>query len=353
MFRLRRGLYISTLYLLLLLMHSSTSYGRILITNGKESQQKARNTRTVRVEEGYVTTDDGVRLFYQRAGRGGRTIIIPGRLFVFDDLKQLADRYTVISYDMRNRGRSSAVSDGSRITIQDDIKDLEKVRQHFRVKKFVAVGYSYLGMMVVLYTMEHPQFVEKIVQFGPVPLKFGTRYPAHLTTGDEGTGADPAEIEKVRRLEEQGYAKTNPKEFCEAQWAVDRYGLVGNPANVWKLGKGWCEMPNEWPVNFERHIQYHFASVQKLNVSWEKVAKVTQPVLTVHGTKDRNAPYGAGREWALRLPNARLLTIRDAAHQSFAEYPEIIINALRAFLGGRWPDGAEKVTEIDNQKISK
>jgi proline iminopeptidase len=345
-----KGLYISTLFLLLLLVHSSTLHGRILITSGeKGSQQKARNTRATRVEEGYVKTDDGIRLFYQRAGSGSRTIIIPGRLFLFDDLKQLADRYTVISYDMRNRGRSDAVSDGSRITVQDDIKDLEKVRQHFRVKRFVAVGYSYLGMMVILYTLEHPQFVEKIVQFGPVPLKFGTQYPAHLTASAENTGADPAVIEKVRRLEEQGYIKTNPKEFCEAQWSVDRYTLVGNPANVWKLGKGWCDMPNEWPVNFDRHIQYHFTSVQKLNISWEKVAQVTQPVLTIHGTKDRNAPYGAGREWALRLPNARLLTIRDAAHQSFAEYPEIIIPALRAFLGGRWPDGAEKVVKIESQ----
>jgi len=349
MLRLNKGLYILTL-LLLLLMYSS-AYSRILIANGKkESQQKARNARAMHVEEGYVTTDDGVRLFYQRAGSGSRTIIIPGRLFVFDYLKPLANRYTVISYDMRNRGRSDAVSDGSRITIQDDIKDLEKVRQHFKVKKFVAVGYSYLGMMVVLYTMEHPQSVERIVQFGPVPLKFGTEYPVYLTASSENDGADPAEMEKVRRLEEQGYAKTNPKEFCEAQWSVDRYGLVGNPANVGKLGKGWCDMPNEWPVNFERHIQYHFTSVQKLNISWEKVAQVIQPVLTIHGTKDRNAPYGAGREWALRLPNARLLTIRDAAHQSFAEYPEIVIPTLRAFLGGRWPGGAEKVARIDNQK---
>jgi pimeloyl-ACP methyl ester carboxylesterase len=215
------------------------------------------------------------------------------------------------------------------------------------VKKFDLIGYSYLGMMVILYTMEHPQQVERIVQLGPVPLIFPTEYPAHLTAGRENTGADPSAVEKVKKLKEQGFDKTNPKEYCEAAWAVDRYGLVGNPANVGKLGKGRCEMPNEWPVNFERHLQHHFASVQKLNNSWEKVARVSQPVLTIHGTKDRNAPYGAGREWALRLPNARLLTISGAAHQSFAEYPEIVVPALRVFLAGKWPKGAEKVAKLD------
>jgi pimeloyl-ACP methyl ester carboxylesterase len=66
-------------------------------------------------------------------------------------------------------------------------------------------------------------------------------------------------------------------------------------------------------------------------------------VLTIHGTKDRNAPYGSGREWAALLSNARLLTIRGAAHQSFVEFPEIVFPAIRAFLSGAWPDAAEKI----------
>ena len=301
------------------------------------------------IEEGYVPVDEGIRLFYQKAGRGTSTIIIPGRLFIFDHLKELADEYTLIAYDMRNRGRSDMVSDGSQITIQDDIKDLDRVRAYFNIDKFVTVGFSYLGMMVVLYTMERPQSVERIVQFGAVPLTFGTEYPVHLMASRDDTGADPTEIERVRKLEEQGYGETNPKEFCEARWSVDRFYLVGDPANVEKLGTGWCDMPNEWPLNFRRHLEYHFTSVQKLDNSWEKVsATVMQPVLTVHGTKDRNAPYGAGREWAQKLPNARLLTIPGSGHLPFAEYPEIVMPALRDFLSGGWPERAEIVKGAGN-----
>ncbi|HKZ81680.1 MAG TPA: alpha/beta hydrolase [Pyrinomonadaceae bacterium] len=308
----------------------------------KHSSRSAQTAGARRVEQGYVMTDDGVRLFYQKAGRGVRTVIIPGRLFVFDDLKPLADQYTIISYDMRNRGRSDTVSDGSKITIHEDVRDLERVRRHFKVKKASLIGYSYLGMMVMLYAMEHPQHVERIVQLGPVPLIFPTEYSAHLTASRENTGADPTAVEKLKRLKEEGVDKTNPKEFCEATWAVNRYDVVGNPDNVAKLGKGPCETPNEWPSNLARHFQYHFASVQSLNNSWEKVAKITQPVLTIHGTKDRNAPYGGGREWALKLPDARLLTVRDGAHRSFAEYPEIVLPAIRTFFTVSGPRGRKK-----------
>ena len=83
---------------------------------------------------------------------------------------------------MRNRGKSEHIDDGSKLTIQNDVRDLETVRQHFGVTRFTPVGYSYLGLMVVMYAMEHPDHVERIVQLGPVPLKFGTP----ISSGGDG-----------------------------------------------------------------------------------------------------------------------------------------------------------------------
>ena len=58
-------------------------------------------------------------------------------------------------------------------------------------------------------------------------------------------------------------------------------------------------------------------------------------------------PYSFGREWALTLPNARLLTIKDGAHQSFDEFPEIVLPAVRKFVEGNWPEGAKRVTSLN------
>jgi len=48
----------------------------------------------------------------------------------------------------------------------------------------------------------------------------------------------------------------------------------------------------------------------------------------------------------MRLSNARLLTVPNGAHQSFDEYPEVVIPAIDQFLKGSWPAAAEKVTTL-------
>lgn len=297
------------------------------------------------LEEGFVKTPDGVELYYVKAGSGEETVILPSRLFAFEGFRWLAGRYTLIAYDMRNRGRSSRVEELEKISIEADVADLETVRRHFGVRRFHTIGYSYLGLMVALYALEHPERVDRIVQVGAVPLKFGTQYKPQYMTGDAREVLEQRGVARLRELRAENYHQTHPREYCEREWQVSRYLLVGDPAKVDRLGPGVCDMPNEWPVNLARHMQQHFAgSVQKLDVPRERIRGLKAPVLVVHGTRDRNAPYGAGREWAYLLPDARLLTVPGAAHQCFAEEPELVRAAIAAFLAGRWPAAAEQVT---------
>jgi proline iminopeptidase len=296
-------------------------------------------------DTGWVAGPDGVRLYYEKLGRGPRTVIVPGRLFLVRDLAPLAKSHTLILYDMRNRGRSSRVEDGQLLTIQKDVEDLEAVRRHFRVERFVPVGYSYLGFMVVLYAMDHPDRVERLVQLGPVPRKFGTEYPASLLHQDSVPVVDSAVAARLDSLERTGWARAHPQEFCRESQA-SRVRLVGDPSRATRLMDP-CDMPNEWPVNLERHFEHHFGAVQRLDVPRESLSRVRVPVLTIHGTWDRNAPYAAGREWALTLPNARLITIERAAHQVTVDAPEIVLPAIDTFVGGRWPERAEKITSLE------
>jgi pimeloyl-ACP methyl ester carboxylesterase len=296
-------------------------------------------------DTGWIAGPDGVRLYYERIGNGPKTIIVPGRLFLARDLAPLSEHHTLIFYDMRNRGRSSRVEDGNLLTIQKDVEDLEAVRRHFRVERFVPVGFSYLGFMVILYAMDHPDRAERVVQLGPVPRKFGTEYPASLLHTDSVPVVDPAIAARIDSLERSGWARDHPKEFCEESRAF-QVALVGDPARAATLMDP-CDMPNEWPINLERHFEHHFGAVQRLDVPKESAARVRVPVLTIHGTWDRNAPYAAGREWALTLPNARLITVERAAHQVTTDAPEIVLPAIDTFVGGRWPERAEKVTSLE------
>lgn len=283
--------------------------------------------------EGYIETPDGIRLFYEKSGSGPSTLILPARLFLYPEFRALDDSFTVIAYDMRNRGRSDFVRDGSLLTLDHDVQDLEAVRRHFEVDRFSTVGYSYLGKMVVFYALRHPERVERIVQIGAVPMALGSEYPPELRNDDRERVLDAAGRERLRRLREENFHLEQPEKYCEEEWLVTRVLLVGDPAKVEKLGNGNCSMPNEWPTNLARHLFRHFGSMSRFDLTASDVSALTHPVLTIHGTKDRNAPYGAGREWAETLPNARLLTVEGAAHQVWVDRPEVLA-AIREFLAG-------------------
>ncbi len=294
--------------------------------------------------EGYVTTEDGVRLFFQTLGHRPQMVVIPNGIYLFDDFKPLAERRTLITYDLRNRGLSDAVGETSspKRGIQADVDDLEAVRRHFGIDRLDVIGHSHMGLMVILYAMKYPAHVERVVQVGPTGPHPGKQYPAHLT------GADDTLREVLGRLaqlqKERG--STDPKELCRKFWSVLRLLYVANPADADRIDWGRCDLPNE--LNFLKYWNESILpSIQSLRLTAEEVAKVQTPVLTIHGTRDRSAPYGGGREWALLLPNARLVTVENAAHAPWIEAPETVFGAIGAFLDGTWPEAARKVESLD------
>jgi pimeloyl-ACP methyl ester carboxylesterase/ketosteroid isomerase-like protein len=233
-------------------------------------------------EEGFVPTPDGVKLHYRKLGNGPVTLIVPLDFALYDVMKQFADIATVITYDLRGRGRSTRAQDVKTLTIQQDVVDLETVRAHFKADKFVPVGFSYLGKMVLLYAAAHPEHVRRVVQLGPV---------ANVKDATAG-GAVQADF--------------------------------GAPA---------------------ADVASVVTSLDTVSLSAEELKKVTMPVLTIHGTSDRNAPYSGGRIWAQQLPDARLVTVTGGAHTMWLNDPVATFGAIRHFLRGEWPIGSEKVTQ--------
>jgi len=294
--------------------------------------------------EGYITMDDGVRLFYQAVGNGEKTLLILNGYFLFNDFKYLADGRTVIAIDVRNRGRSDYITDPSKLQrgIHQDVDDIEYVRRHFEIEKLDLLGHSYAGIIPILYALSYPERVGRIVQISSMPPNQSTQYPDHLRNVDSVLQTFFANF---RLLQQQSQA-LSPEEFCGKFWTLLRPLYVFNPSDADKI-QHWkaCHLPTE--LNFMSYwMGSLMPSIQSLNFTSEELAKVSTPVLNVHGTKDRSAPYGGGREWALILPNARFLTIDNVAHAPWIEAPEKVLGPIGTFLNGTWPEAAEKVEAL-------
>lgn len=290
-----------------------------------------------------VETAPGVTLYVERYGDGPNVVLAPGRLFMANEFRALAapDR-TLILYDMRNRGASSRVEDGAQLTIMEDVRDVEALRAHFGAERVSLIGYSYLGLMVALYAAEHPDRVERLVQIGAVPRLFSTEYPPQHRAGLETMSEEGRAAARAwEAASAAAGAGGDQRELCVVQARWISYLLVGNPENANRI-PDTCQYENEWPANFDRHLGHHFADIQQRDFPVQAFSALTLPVLTIHGTLDRNAPYGAGREWAQTFPAARLITVQGGAHQVWLDDPAVIQD-VDTFLRGDWPARAEAI----------
>jgi pimeloyl-ACP methyl ester carboxylesterase len=300
--------------------------------------------KNVTVTDGYITMHDGVRLFFQRTGNGDKTLLILNGFFLFNEFAYLADDRTVIGIDLRNRGRSDYITDEAKLQrgIQQDVDDIEVVRRYFGVDSIDLLAHSYAALIPILYAIKYPSKVGRIVQISSMQPRQSTTYPPHLTNADSVLQTFFASF---GRLQQEQQTLT-PEEFCGKFWTLLRTLYVFNPDDADKI-EHWkgCHVITE--LNAMRYwMSSLMPSIQGLNFTSEDLAKVQCPVLAVHGTKDRSGPYGGGREWALILPNARLLTIENVAHAPWIEAPEKVLGPIRTFLNGAWPDGAETVTSL-------
>lgn len=291
-----------------------------------------------------LRTDDGVGLYFEKLGEGKQLVLVPNGIYLREDFARFAngDR-ALVFYDVRNRGRSDAVTDPAKLVrgVHQDADDIDAVRRHFGAAKVDLIGHSYVGMTVALYAMKYPEHVGRVLQLGAIQADAKKKYAPPLSFADEvlrDAYAKMGAMEKER-------ASMSPEAFCRKFWDVLRPIYVADPAFADRVRWERCELPLETAF-MAYFMRYLVPSMQNTTLTAEDYARAVAPVLAIHGKKDRSAAYGGGREWALLLPNARLLTIENAAHAPWIEAPDVVYPAIETFLAGAWPAGIEKVETL-------
>lgn len=263
------------------------------------------------MNNGYILTPDRTRLYYRKIGDSPNIVVIPNGIYLLEDFEPLARERTLIAWDPRNRGKSDRSPEGN---INTDVEDIDAVRRLFGIEKVDLIGHSYVGLMVALYGLRHPEHVNRIVQIGAMGPVAGKQYAPPLSFDDGGVANVFA---RLGQLQKESAPGADPVESCRKFWSVLREIYVADPANAARIDWGRCELANE------RLFMHHWnstllPSIMKLRLE-EEAPSLKTPVLTIHGRKDRSAAYGGGREWALLLPGARLVTVDEAAHAPWIE----------------------------------
>jgi pimeloyl-ACP methyl ester carboxylesterase len=279
-----------------------------------------------RFAETYVSTSDGLRLYARSVGDGPDTVIIPAAAYLARDLLPLATGRTLIFYDPRGRGASDVPADSQRLGIEFDIADLETVRAHFAVGRVSLIGFSYLGAVVALYAAEFPQYVDRAVQIGPM----APRTETSVVTDQRGATPNPDDLTYLADLREAGRPGADPVGYCR-EWLMRQLlpSSMNKLEGLHRTRMDPCVHWNEWPDQVFRTLRL------VLPREWDfsdRAQLVRAPVLTVHGTQDRNAPIEGGRDWVTLIPSARLVVLEDVGHLPWLEEPERFFAEVDTFL---------------------
>lgn len=297
------------------------------------------------VTTGFLTASDGVRLFYRKLGGKGPFVVFlhggPG-LSMQDGgffMDPLARDYTLIMYDQRGGGRSQLVQDPRQLTADADVRDLEALRRHFHIARMTLVGLSWGSGLAALYTAAHPDRVSRLVFLDPMPV---AETPFVKERNDKiASLRDPADVRRLGELAKQAAGASDRRilELCRQESALNFQPYFAGPrqpaADKWDL----CDVPPAALRNSPTVFQSVVSSLGHFD--FRPVLRTLRvPALIIEGAQT-SVPLDSTRAWAAGVPEGRLLLVPAAGHATFAEQPQAVIDAIRGFLAGHWPAGAQ------------
>jgi proline iminopeptidase len=332
----------SLLYLISLLLLA----GAIAATNCRAPENEGQKN-LAKVEEGYFTGADGIRLFYRKVGQGAETAVyLHGGPWNMSDggyeLDELAEKRTLIAFDQRSGGRSELVNDPERLTAEYYVRDLEALRQHFGLEKMTLIGHSWGCGLAMLYIAEHPQRVNRLLLMSPLPPAADPFWSQRLEKTNAVIGVDG--VARMEELSREIISAPDDKvaALCRELMQIMFRGYLTDVSAMNRMKVGYCEYS---PAAIRHQLKAGDIAFASLG-NWDfrpTLAKLKISVLVVEGA-DTHVPLEATREWIKACPTARLLLVPGANHITWLEgdIPKLFRD-LKGFLNGQWPDAAKTV----------
>ncbi len=115
-----------------------------------------------------------MQLFTRRIGSGPLVVVLHGgpgasHDYLLPQYDLLATRRSLLYYDQRGGGQSPVPRD-TPVGWREHVADLEDLRNQLGLDRLTLCGYSWGGLLAVLYFLEHPEQVERLALVSPASL---------------------------------------------------------------------------------------------------------------------------------------------------------------------------------------
>ncbi len=181
---------------------------------------------------------NGVDLFTRHVGAGGPLVVVlhggPGAHhdYLLPQYDRLASRQALFYYDQRGGGRSPVPRE-TPVGWREHVADLEALRIHLKIERLTLCGYSWGGLLAVLYLLEHPERVERLALVSPASItaayreEFERRFAERMNT--------PEIVAARGELRASGLRERDPAAYQRRAFDLSVAGYFRDPADAKNL----------------------------------------------------------------------------------------------------------------------
>src|SRR6476469_8441221 len=264
-----------------------------------------------------------VDLFVRRIGSGPPVVVLHGgpgadHEYLRPGFDALADGREVLYYDQRGGGRSPVPRDVP-VGWIEQVADLEALRRHWGLEQLTIAGYSWGGLLALLYALEHPGRVGRLALVSPAPAWRAAREGFEAAFARRNL--DPAVQEERRRLRESGLRERDPAAFQQRIFELSVAPYFFDPSRAGELT----------PFRVVGRTQQEgWHSLGDYDLRPRLPALAGSPALLLHG-EDGPVPIEAART-AAELLGAEFHPVPRCGHVPYVEAFEIFRSVVGGFL---------------------
>ena len=265
----------------------------------------------------------GIELFVRRVGTGRPAVVLHGgpgahHDYLLPGFDALAEGRELLYYDQRGGGRSP-VAWNVPVGWTEQVADLEALRVRWGFERLTLAGYSWGGLLALLYALAHPGRVERLALVSPAPTWRAARERFEATFAHRNL--DPTFQEARRQLRESGLRERDPAAHQQRIFELSVAPYFYDPARATALT----------PFRVTGRTQQEvWASLGDYDLRPRLAELRAVPSLVIHGEEDP-IPIEAARTTA-ELTGAAFHALPQCGHVPYVEAFEEFRRLVGEFL---------------------